>query len=234
VFGLGMGRALIASGVADTVLVIGVETLSRVVDYQDRNTCVLFGDGAGAAILRPCAPGDGLLAVDMHSDGELGSVLEIPSGISANPASEETVRRREHYIRMQGKKLFPFAVRAMEESLRKCLDDSGVDASELDLVIPHQANLRIIDAIRERLDLPPEKVYVNIDRYGNTSSASIPIALDELVRSGRVQAGHRLAFAAFGGGATWGASLMRWTIPVERAVAHGLDGMAVAAAGAAR
>ena len=217
VFGLGLGRSLIGSGTADTVLVVGVETLSRIVDYTDRNTCVLFGDGAGAAVLRPCEPGEGLHAVEMHSDGELGEVLEVPAGISRNPASDETVAAHEHYIRMQGKKLYPFAVRSMEESTRRCAEIAGWSPSEIDLFIPHQANLRIIEAVRERLGTPADKVYVNIDRYGNTSSASIPIGLDECVRAGRLKPGDKLAIAAFGGGATWGASAMTWTLPLAQA-----------------
>jgi len=217
IFGLGTARALIGAGVADTVLVVGVETLSRIVDYTDRNTCVLFGDGAGAAVLQACEVGLGLHAVDMHSDGELGEVLEVPSGISRNPASEKTVHAKEHFIRMQGKKLFPFAVRSMEDATRKCLDQAGWSPADVDLFIPHQANLRIIDGVRERLGLPSEKVYVNIDRYGNTSSASIAIGLDELVRARRIRPGTKLAFAAFGGGATWGASTMTWTAAVPLA-----------------
>jgi len=224
VFGLGLGRGLIGSGIADTVLVVGVETLSRIVDYSDRNTCVLFGDGAGAAVLRACAPGTGLHAVDMHSDGELGEVLEVPAGISRNPASDETVAAHEHFIRMQGKKLYPFAVRSMEESTRRCAESAGWSASDIDLFIPHQANLRIIEAVRERLGTPADKVYVNIDRYGNTSSASIPIALDECVRSGRLRPGDKLALAAFGGGATWGASAMTWTLPLERSMRASANG----------
>jgi 3-oxoacyl-[acyl-carrier-protein] synthase-3 len=212
VFGLGMGRALIGAGAADTVVVVGVETLSRIVDYTDRNTCVLFGDAAGAVVLRPCAPGEGILAVDMHSDGELGEVLEIPSGGSASPASVDTVGRREHFIRMKGKKLFPFAVRTMEESLRAVMDDAGLTPADLAWVIPHQANLRIIDAVRERLEVPVERVVVNIDRYGNTSSATIPVALDEIHRAGLVRVGDHVGIAAFGGGATWGAAVMRWTL----------------------
>jgi 3-oxoacyl-[acyl-carrier-protein] synthase-3 len=219
VYGLGLARGLVGAGIADRVLVIGVETLSRIVDYTDRNTCVLFGDGAGAAVIQPCAPGDGILAVDMHSDGELGDVLEVPAGGSRTPASETSLEERQHFIKMHGKKLFPFAVRTMEESLRKVMADAGVSADELDLVIPHQANQRIIDAVRERLGIAEAKVVSNIVRYGNTSSASIPISLDEVVREGRLKPGDRLGFMAFGGGATWGASLMRWTLPVERAVA---------------
>ena len=217
VFGLGLARGLIGSGLANRVLVVGVETLSRIVDYTDRNTCVLFGDGAGAALLTACEPGVGLHAIDMHSDGELGEVLEVPAGISRNPASDHTVRAHEHFIRMQGKKLYPFAVRSMEEATRRCAESAGWNALDIDLFIPHQANLRIIEAVRERLALPADKVYVNIDRYGNTSSASIPIGLDECVRSGRLRPGDKLGVAAFGGGATWGASAMTWTLPVERA-----------------
>jgi len=212
VFGLALGRSLIGSRAADTVLVVGVETLSRIVDYTDRNTCVLFGDGAGAVVLRPCADGEGILAIDIRSDGDLGEVLEVPAGISRNPASAATVAAREHTIRMQGKKLFPFAVRTMEESTRRCLERVGIGAEDLDFVVSHQANLRIIDAVRERLGLPADKVPVNIDRYGNTSSASIPITLDELVRAGRLKPGHHVGMCAFGGGATWGASLVRWTM----------------------
>jgi 3-oxoacyl-[acyl-carrier-protein] synthase-3 len=217
VFGVALGKSLIASRAADTVLVVGVETLSRIVDYTDRNTCVLFGDGAGAVVMRPCAPGEGVLAVDIHSDGELGSVLEVPAGISRNPASAATVAAHEHYIRMQGKKLFPFAVRSMEESMRRCLDRLGMGADQLEVVIPHQANLRIIEAVRERLGLPTEKVPINIDRYGNTSSASIPISLDELVRAGRLKPGDPVGFCAFGGGATWGAAIARWTMARQTA-----------------
>ncbi len=213
IFGTGMARGLISGGMADTVLVVGVETLTRIVDYTDRNTCVLFGDGAGAAVFQACEVGKGIHAVDMHSDGELGEVLEVPAGISRNPATEATVAAREHFIRMQGKKLFPFAVRSMEDATRKCVERAGWSPEDVDLFIPHQANLRIIEGVRERLGLPADKVYVNIDRYGNTSSASIPIALDEVVRSGRVKLGDKLAFAAFGGGATWGASSLTWTLP---------------------
>jgi len=212
VFGLGVAQGLIGSGVADTVLLVGVETLSRIVDYTDRNTCVLFGDGAGAVVLKACAPGDGLLAIDMHSDGQLGDVLEVAAGGSRLPASAETVRDHKHFIAMRGKKLFPFAVRSMDESLRIVLDQAGLVADDLDLVIPHQANQRIIDAVRERLGLSEEKLVANIQRYGNTSSASIPISLDEVVRSGRLKPGDHLGLCAFGGGATWGAALVRWTL----------------------
>jgi len=210
VFGLGIGRAVVGSGVAGTVLVLGVETLSRIVDYTDRNTCVLFGDGAGAVILRPCEPGVGLHAVEMHSDGELGEVLEVPAGISRNPASDDTVARHEHFIRMQGKKLYPFAVRSMEESTRRCLEKTGWEASDIDLLVPHQANVRIIEAVGERLGLRPEQVVVNIERYGNTSSASIPLALNEARDTGRLKPGMTVVLVGFGAGFTWGSMVIKW------------------------
>jgi 3-oxoacyl-[acyl-carrier-protein] synthase-3 len=213
---MSVARDAIATGTADTVLVIGVEVLSRITDYSDRNTCVLFGDGAGAVVLRPCAAGEGVLSVSIHSDGELGELIEMPGGGSAMPASHASVDGRQHYLRMRGRELFKVAVRGMEESLLRALEIAQLDAGDLDLLIPHQANQRIIDATRERLGVPASKVVVNIDRYGNTSSASIPISLDEVVRSGRLKPGDRLGLVAFGGGATWGASVCRWTMPVPR------------------
>jgi len=214
VYGMGIARGLIGTGIADNVLVIGVETLSRIVDYTDRNTCVLFGDGAGAAVMRPCAVGEGILGVSMHSDGVLGDLLEVPAGGAAQPASHATVDARGHFIRMRGKELFKVAVRGMEESLRSALDEAGLAPDDLDLIIPHQANRRIIDAVCGRLGTPEHKVVINIERYGNTSSASIPISLDEVVRAGRLKTGDGVGFVAFGGGATWGATVARWTMPV--------------------
>ncbi len=230
VFGMGLARGMVATGTANTVLVIGVEMLSRIVDYTDRNTCVLFGDGAGAAVFQPCPPGEGILGVSMHSDGALGDLLEIPAGGTAMPASHATVDAGGHFIRMRGKELFKVAVRCMEESLRDSLEQAGLSPNDLDLVIPHQANLRIIDAMRERLGVPADRVVVNIERYGNTSSASIPISLDEVVRSGRVKPGDRIGFVAFGGGVTWGGAVVRWTLPVQIPAAN--SGAAVAASGA--
>lgn len=212
IYALGIARGAIGTGLAENVLVIGVEQLSRIVDYSDRNTCVLFGDGAGAAVLRPCAFDDGILSVSIHSDGVLGDLLEVPAGGSLRPASHQTVDERGHFIKMRGKELFKVAVRGMEDSLRRALDVAGLDPADLDLLIPHQANQRIIDATRVRLGMPEDKVVLNIDRYGNTSSASIPISLDEIVRQGRLKPGARIGFVAFGGGATWGATVSRWTM----------------------
>jgi len=214
IYGLSIARGVIGARVADTVLVIGVEQLSRIVDYTDRNTCVLFGDGAGAAVIRPCAPGEGILSTSIHCDGTLGDLLEVPAGGSARPDSRETVDQHEHFIRMKGKELFRVAVRGMEDSLRRALDLAGVRVEDLEVVIPHQANQRIVDATRERLGVSHERVIMNIDRYGNTSSASIPITLDEVVRQGRLKPGDCVGFVAFGGGITWGASVARWTMPV--------------------
>jgi 3-oxoacyl-[acyl-carrier-protein] synthase-3 len=213
VYGLGIARGVIGTAQADTVLVIGVETLSRIVDYTDRNTCVLFGDGAGAAVLQPCAAGDGILAISMGSDGTLGEVLEIPAGGSGQPASAETVQARGHFIKMRGRELFKIAVRAMEDSVRRTLESTGLSTDDIDLLVPHQANQRILDAVQQRLGIPAHKVIGNIERYGNTSSASIPISLDEVVREGRLKPGDHVGLVAFGGGATWGATLMRWTQP---------------------
>ena len=214
IYGLGLGRGMVAAGTCNTVLVIGVETLSRICDYRDRNTCVLFGDGAGAVVLRSCPVGEGLLSVVMRSDGDLGDVLEVPAGISRNRVTAEGILAGDTFIHMKGKELFKVAVRSMDESLREALGQADLTAGDLDVVIPHQANLRIIDAVRERLAIPLEKVVVNIERYGNTSSASIPISLDEQVRAGKVKKGDAIGFVAFGGGVTWGASVMRWTQPV--------------------
>ena len=203
---------------------IGVETLSRVTDYTDRNTCVLFGDGAGAVVLKSCPPGEGVLSIVMQSDGNLGDVLEIPAGISKNRMTAERVGAGDGFIRMKGKELFKIAVRSMADSLTQALEQSGLAASDLELLIPHQANLRIIDAVRERLDFPAERVLVNIQKYGNTSSASIPISLHEAVSDGRVQKGDHVGFTAFGGGVTWGSAVMKWTQPAPvarpRAAAH--------------
>jgi len=228
IYGMGLARGVIGTGLADNVLLVGVEMLSRIVDYTDRNTCVLFGDGAGAAVLQPCAAGDGILSVAIHSDGVLGDLLEVPAGGSLHPATEATVRDKGHFIKMRGRELFKVAVRGMEESMRTALADAGLGPGDLDLVIPHQANRRIIDATRERLGIPSAKVILNIERYGNTSSASIPISLDEVVRAGRLKPGDCVGFVAFGGGATWGATVSRWTMPAP------LAGRPAVAAGAAR
>ncbi|MBI4364482.1 MAG: ketoacyl-ACP synthase III [Candidatus Latescibacteria bacterium] len=210
VYALSLARTQVAAGAVDTVLVIGVESLSKITDWTDRNTCVLFGDAAGAAVLRSTGRPGGILSTRLHSDGSLTNLLEMPGGGSLNPASHETVDRRLHYIRMSGNDVFKHAVRAMESVACEALEAAGHKPEELDLLVPHQANYRIIDATARRLGLPMERVFVNLDRYGNTSSASIPLALDEAKRQGRIKSGDLIEMVTFGGGFTWAASVVRW------------------------
>jgi 3-oxoacyl-[acyl-carrier-protein] synthase-3 len=209
-YGLSVGQSAIRSGVAETVLVIGVETLSRIVDWTDRNTCVLFGDAAGAVILRSSEKPGGILATRLHSDGSLVHLLEMPAGGSLRPPSHETVDKRLHTIQMRGNDVFKHAVRAMESVALEALEAAGRRPEELSLLIPHQANYRIIEATARRLGLPMEKVFVNLDRYGNTSAASIPLALDEAYRSGRIRPGDLIEMVTFGGGFTWAAAVVQW------------------------
>ncbi len=209
-FGSTVAEQFIRTGAIKYALVVGAELLSRYIDYNDRATCVIFGDGVAAGILGPAEPPSGILASEMHTDGQFADHLYIPAGGTAKPASCETVRAREHYIKMRGNELFKVAVRSLEDVSRRVLEKAGVCPHQIDLFIPHQANQRITDAVRERLGVPQEKVYSNISRVGNTSSASIPICLDECVRSGRIKKGDLVLMAAFGAGVTWGAILMRW------------------------
>jgi 3-oxoacyl-[acyl-carrier-protein] synthase-3 len=210
IYGLMLADGMIQSGRARTILLIGAELLTRYVDYTDRSTCVIFGDGAGAAVIQPVEDGRGLLAVRIQSDGDYVDYLYTPGGGTRYPASIETVTNRLHYIKMRGNELFKVAVRSMEEISRRVLDDLRMSPSDIDLFIPHQANQRITEAVAERLGLPLEKVYSNIHRVGNTSSASIPIALDECVRAGRVKPGDLVMMASFGAGVTFGAAILRW------------------------
>jgi 3-oxoacyl-[acyl-carrier-protein] synthase-3 len=209
-YALSLARTQVATGAADTVLVIGVETLSKIVDWTDRNTCVLFGDAAGAVVLRSTGEPGGILSTRLHSDGSLTKLLEMPGGGSLHPASHDTVDRKLHYIRMSGNDVFKYAVRAMESVACEALEAAGHKPEELDLLVPHQANYRIIDATARRLGLPMEKVFINLDRYGNTSSASIPLALDEAKRQGRIKPGDLVELVTFGGGFTWAAAVVRW------------------------
>ena len=209
-YGLSVGRSAIESGAADTVLVVGVETLSRIVDWTDRNTCVLFGDAAGAVVLRSTGASGGILATRLHSDGSLVHLLEMPAGGSLLPPSHDTVDRRLHTIHMSGNDVFKHAVRAMESVALEALEAAGRKPEDLSLLVPHQANYRIIDATARRLGLPMEKVFVNLDRYGNTSAASIPLALDEANRGGRIRKGDLVEMVTFGGGFTWAAAVVEW------------------------
>ncbi|MBS0633527.1 MAG: ketoacyl-ACP synthase III [Verrucomicrobia bacterium] len=211
VYALDTASAMVASGRYKKALIIGVEKLSSVVDWQDRTTCVLFGDGAGAAVLGVSdQPGVGLLGTKLGAYGDCVDLLYITHGGSDNPTTPESIAARNHCIRMKGKEVFKIAVRAMDEAARDILEQQGVTADQIALVIPHQANLRIIEAISQYLKLPMERFYVNVDRYGNTSAASIPIALDEARRAGRIKSGDITLLVAFGAGLTYGSALIRW------------------------
>ena len=192
-------------------LIIGAEKLSTIVDWSDRTTCVLFGDAAGAAVLTKVPqPGIGIIGSDLGADGEFADKLMIQSGGSSSPASAQTVEGRQHFIRMNGREVFKSAVRVMETVCREMMEQHQLTPDQINLVIPHQANIRIIEALAANLKLPMDKFFVNLDRFGNTSSASIPLALDEARRSGRVKAGDLTLLVAFGAGLTYGAALVRW------------------------
>lgn len=210
IYGLAVADRFLTGGGYRHVLVIGAELLSKYVDWQDRTTCIIFADGAGATVLSARDGTSGILATSLRSDGSMADYIQVPAGGTMMPASERTVREHLHYIRMKGNETFKIAVRSIEEVSREVLAASGLSASDIDHYIPHQANRRIIEAVGTRLGLRPDQVYINIDRVGNTSSASIPIALDEAVRAGRIHTGDTVLFAAFGAGLTWGAALLRW------------------------
>ncbi len=210
IYALEIGQQFIMSRSYDTVLVIGAEKLTGIVDWTDRNTCVLFGDGAGAAVLHNRPGSHGLLTVCMGADGSKGNVLCVPAGGSRVPASTDSVGGRQHFIRMDGKETFKYAVQAMHAAAKEALARCELDISQISLVIPHQANLRIIDAVGERLGARPEQVFKNLDRLGNTSAASVAIALDEAVSAGRVKRGDLILLVVFGAGFTWGAAVIEW------------------------
>ncbi len=209
-FGMSVANQFIKTGRAKHILLVGAELLSRYLDYKDRATCVIFGDGVAAGVLGPVTPPSGILAEEMHTEGAYADHLFIPAGGTAKPATCATVEGREHFIKMRGNELFKVAVRSMEEVSRRVMAKGGACADQISLFIPHQANQRITDAVRERLGLKPERVYSNIARVGNTSSASIPICLDECIHSGRIKRGDLILMTALGAGVTWGAVLMRW------------------------
>ncbi len=213
-YALSTAHQFIANGTAKHVLVVGVELLSRVVDFTDRSTCVLFGDGAGAVVLSASDEPGGVLGYTMGSDGARPDLLYIPMGGSAEPVTEEGVREGRQYVRMQGGEVFKFATRIMGVAMEEALESAGMTAADMDLFIPHQANLRIIESASKRLGLPPEKVFVNIHDYGNTSAAAVPIALCEAIDQGRVYPGAHLGMVAFGAGLTWAAAVVKWTAPV--------------------
>jgi 3-oxoacyl-[acyl-carrier-protein] synthase III len=210
IYGLAVGSQFVATGMYNKVLVIGGETLSKILDMTDRGTCILFGDGAGAAVLSPVEDGNGFLSFVLGAQGQGGENLCMPAGGSRNPASEETVKDRQHFIKMSGNEVFKFAVRIMGEAAVQSLEKAGLSTKDVDVLIPHQANIRIIDAAMKRLDLDRDKVIVNLDKYGNMSAASIPVALDEAVKEGRIKNGDTIVMVGFGAGLTWGACAMKW------------------------
>lgn len=209
-YSLAMVNNSIKAGAVKKALVIGAEVLSRIVDWSDRNTCCLFGDGSGAVVLEAHDGEQGVLSTHIHSDGSYWDLLYQPACGSRNPALQQTIDNKLMYLRMQGNEVFKLAVRAMEEAAHEALAANGLTIADVDLFIPHQANRRIIDAIGKRLGIKEEQVFVNLERYGNTSAASIPIALDEANRAGRLKAGDHLLFDAFGGGLTWASAMVRW------------------------
>jgi 3-oxoacyl-[acyl-carrier-protein] synthase-3 len=210
IYAQSVAKQFLVTGRLKHILVIGAELLSKYLDWSDRTTCILFADGAGAVVMSAGEPPRGVLASAMHTDGTMTDFIYLPGGGAKNPPSAKTLEQGLHYIRMRGNETFKMAVRSLEEVCREVLDAAELKPQDVDWFIPHQANRRIIDAVGHRLGIEDERCYVNIDRYGNTSAASIPIALDEAVREGRVQPGDVVLMAAFGAGLTWAASVVRW------------------------
>lgn len=209
-YALSVGDQYIRTGSARTALIIGSEVMSMLMDWTDRSTCILFGDGAGAVVLRAQRSQRGILSTHLHSEGSLWDLICVPGGGSRFPPSQETLEKRLNFLKMKGNETFKVAVRTLEEAAREALEANQCTTENLDLVIPHQANLRIIRSVAQRLGIPMGKMVVNLQNYGNTSAASIPIALDEAVRTNRVKEGHLILLEAFGGGLTWGSALIRW------------------------
>lgn len=210
VYAVATGANFISSGIYKKVLVIGSEVLSKLMNWEDRNTCVLFGDGAGAVVLESCEEGYGILSYDLGSDGSKGDVLIVPAGGSRLPASIDTVNKKLHAIQMEGKEVFKFAVRIMEKASLNALEKANLNLEDLDFLVPHQANIRIIDSALKKLNLSKEKACVNLNKYGNMSAASIPVAFDEAVKAGRIKKGDNIVLVAFGAGLTWGSMVVKW------------------------
>ena len=210
IYSLAIGAQFIQTGKYQRVLCVGAETLSRITDFTDRGTCVLLADAAGAAVLAPSTDDRGLIDFDLYSDGQYWELLYMPGGGSRHPATRETVDARMHFAKMKGAEVFKVAVRMFSECTARILERNGFTAKDVDLFIPHQANLRIIEAAAKRVALPMSRVFVNVDRYGNTGAASVYVALEEAVSSGRLKRGDLVLLAAFGGGFAWGAALVRW------------------------
>ena len=210
-FGLSIADQFVKTGAAKNVLVLGVELLSRILNWEDRNTCVLFGDAAGAMILAPSEnESRGILSTHIHTDGDYANILTIPGGGSISPMNEETLEKKLNFVHMNGREVYKFAVRSLTSVIKEGLSAHGFEKEDVDHVVPHQANIRIVDAVLKNLKIPKEKTVLNIDRYGNTSSASVPVTLDEAVRSGRIKEGDLVAMMAIGAGMSWGSAMIRW------------------------
>ena len=210
VYAMETGAKMIESGRYNNVMVMGADTMSSIIDYSDRNTCVIFGDGGGGVLLEPTDTDAGVLDSILHTDGSGSQYLKVPAGGSVHPASKDTIEKKMHYVYQDGKTVFKFAVKKMAEVSKQILDNNGFTGSDVKLFIPHQANRRIIDAAAKRCGLSADQILVNINKYGNTTAGTIPIALDEAVETDRLNNGDLLLLAAFGGGFTWGSMLIRW------------------------
>jgi 3-oxoacyl-[acyl-carrier-protein] synthase III len=209
-YGMAVAEGMILAGTIETALVVGAEKMSAITDWTDRSTCVLFGDGAGAVVLKRAKGGKGILSAYMRSDGELADLLYRPEGGATVPMSADVLARRSHYVKMAGREVFKHAVRSMSDAADRALDGAKLTGDDIDLLIPHQANVRIIEATAKHANIAMEKVYVNVDRFGNTSSASIPIAIDEAIESGRIKEGSTVLLVAFGAGFTWASMVVRF------------------------
>jgi 3-oxoacyl-[acyl-carrier-protein] synthase-3 len=209
-YGMTVAEGMIATGIAETILVVGSEKMSSIVDWKDRATCVLFGDGAGAVILQRSRTGKGILSTFMRSDGRLADLLYRPAGGAAIPMTAQVLDDRSHLVKMAGREVFKHAVRSMSEAADRALDGARLNSNDIDLLIPHQANVRIIEATAKHSGIPMDKVYVNVDRFGNTSSASIPIAIDEAIEKGIIHDGSTVLLVAFGAGFTWASMIIRF------------------------
>jgi 3-oxoacyl-[acyl-carrier-protein] synthase-3 len=209
-YGLSVADLYIRAGTCRRVLLIGTEVMSAVVDWTDRSTCILFGDGAGAVLIEPTLEDRGILSTHLHSDGDLWDLVCMPGGGSRAPASADMLAKRLQYVKMKGNETFKVAVRTLEATAREALAANKMEVTDVDVFIPHQANLRILNAVAERLGFEKDRVVINMDRYGNTSAASIPLALDEAVHGGVVKAGSRVLMAAFGSGLTWASAMVKW------------------------
>lgn len=212
IYALSVASQFITSDMYNTVLVVAAEVMTKIVNWEDRNSCVLFGDGAGAAVLQPVEKGSGFLSFDLGADGRGADFLKLPAGGSRKPTSQETLINKEHFLTMNGNEVFKFAVKIMGDTSVKALEKASLSQDDLDYLVPHQANTRIIEAARKRLGLEAEKVYLNLDKYGNMSGASVPVALTEAVEKGYIQKGNIVLLVAFGAGLTWGSAVIKWAM----------------------